>query len=66
MWFAQFDEFLRASSDGRVSLDKHILPQIERLCVHSLLAAKDQMECAAGCGYRSFHLFGYDFMVDVE
>ena len=64
MWYHQFDGVLAAASGGRVSMARHILPQIHRICAHSFLAVRDSMEGTRG--YHAFNLFGFDFMVDED
>merc|ERR1712232_686862 len=62
MSYAAFKRFLSEAGHGDNALDDHILPQIERQVVYSLLAARDQMEVLPTAAYSSFNLLGYDFM----
>lgn len=69
MSYAMFDKILRESTEahaeGRpVTLDTHILPQIESQIVHSLMAVREQMEVPESANYRCFNLLGFDFMLD--
>eukprot|EP00927_Polykrikos_kofoidii_P060776 TRINITY_DN55693_c0_g1_i1.p1 TRINITY_DN55693_c0_g1~~TRINITY_DN55693_c0_g1_i1.p1 ORF type:complete len:461 (+),score=85.76 TRINITY_DN55693_c0_g1_i1:89-1384(+) len=64
-----FDAFLRACSEdhfegGVVSLETHILPQIEKQVLFSLMAVRDQLQVSELASYSCFNLFGYDFMLD--
>ena len=43
-----------------------IYPQMKPIIVTALLAAKDLIQNQAQKGYQSFHLFGFDIMVDAE
>jgi tubulin--tyrosine ligase len=69
LFYTAFDSYLEASGltdcEGRpVRLASHILPQIEAQVIHSLLAARGNMEVGAVNDYQCFNLFGYDFMLD--
>jgi hypothetical protein len=64
MWWADFDEWLRAEHGEEHGFFCEILPQIRTCVVHTLLAGRDFMENAETVPYQSFHLFGFDLMVD--
>ena len=51
-----------ATSSGSV-METVVLPQIRRMVVQSLLAARERLE-ADGEYYRPFQLYGYDFLLD--
>lgn len=53
-----------SSDNCPVSLETHILPQIEKQVVYALLAAKEHMEVLDTSSYRCFNLLGFDFMLD--
>ena len=42
-----------------------ILPQFQTIAAHTLAAARDKLQVSTDY-YRSFHLFGYDFLVDAD
>ena len=50
---------------GEKILDEVILPQFKRIVLDSLEAARGKMESGSDY-YRSFHLFGYDFLIDAD
>ena len=62
MWYGQFDEYLKSITNGEVGFYTHIQPKIHSIIEHSLMAVKDLMHVSC-CSYRSFNLFGFDFMV---
>jgi tubulin--tyrosine ligase len=64
--FASVLESMGATlADGcPVSLETHILPQIEKQVLYALLAAKEHMEVLHTSTYRCFNLLGFDFMLD--
>jgi tubulin--tyrosine ligase len=66
MWYSEFDTYLREISGGEVELRRDILPQINDIVVHTLLAGKEQLKLDETASYSSFNLFGYDFMVDTD
>jgi tubulin--tyrosine ligase len=66
MWYSEFDAHLQEISGGAVELRRDILPQINEIVVHTLLAGKDQLFLDDSASYSSFNLFGYDFMVDTD
>ena len=71
----EFSETLRAdpaAAAAGATLEGTILPQVEAIACHALLAAREQLADATPPGgaagddgrpYRCFHLFGFDFMV---
>jgi tubulin--tyrosine ligase len=61
--YADFDKFLLDSGQP-ATLQTHILPQIEKQIVYSLLAARDQLVVQENADYKCFNLLGYDFMLD--
>ena len=56
------EEETAATSSGSV-METVVLPQIRRMVVQSLLAARERLE-ADGEYYRPFQLYGYDFLLD--
>ena len=46
------------------SVERDIMPQMRRIAALTLHAARPLMQGAPGASFGSFHLFGYDFMVD--
>lgn len=52
LWYAQFDSWLQANHGGR-RFETDILPSIQRITVHTLLAAKEEMENPAGWATQS-------------
>lgn len=72
MFYPEFSDYLQqrfAGTGGRPPgeniLDSVILPQFKRIVVDSLEAARGKMESGSDY-YKSFHLFGYDFLVDAD
>lgn len=72
MFYSEFSEYLQqkfAGTAGRPAdeniLDEVILPQFKKIVVDSLEAARGKMESGSDY-YRSFHLFGYDFLIDAD
>ena len=72
MFYPEFSEYLQqefAGKGGRPAgenlLDDVILPQFKKIVLGSLEAARGKM--AGGSDYyKSFHLFGYDFLIDAD
>ena len=67
MFYAEFGAYLQEvcpqeTATGSV-LDDVILPQFKRIVAQTVAAARDTMEVRSDY-YRSFHLFGYDFLID--
>ncbi|XP_013398641.1 tubulin--tyrosine ligase isoform X2 [Lingula anatina] len=59
-----FDEFNRyLQSQHSVTLSASILPQIENIILECFKACKEHLS-TAGFAYKSFQLFGFDFMID--
>jgi tubulin--tyrosine ligase len=46
-------------------LDSVILPQFRAIAAQTLAAARDRLQVSTDY-YRSFHLFGYDFLIDAD
>ena len=69
MFYAEFGAYLEEAFPGSVPagqgsvLDAVILPQFRRIVAQTVAAARDTMEVRSEY-YRSFHLFGYDFLID--
>jgi len=66
MFYKEFDQFLvesGAAASG-ITLASYILPQVEYVCVQTLLAGRESMELPPSATYSSFNLFGFDFMID--
>ena len=64
MFFKEFKEYLHTKFN--VSLDDKIIPQIKDIVQTTLIAAKDQLQTLDGSPYKSFNVFGYDFMIDTN
>ena len=64
MFFPEFKAYLK--SRYNVSLEDSIIPQIKKIVQTTLLAAKDQMQTLENSPYKSFNVFGYDFMIDED
>lgn len=66
MWYPEFEKWLEESAfpDGSVKFERDIVPQLRALTMVSLEAARPFLEQPEDVGYSSFHLFGYDFMID--
>ena len=64
MFFPEFKAYLK--SRYNVSLEDSIIPQIKKIVQTTLLAAKDQMQTLENSAYKSFNVFGYDFMIDTD
>jgi len=67
MFYVEFGAYLQEvcpqeTATGSV-LDDVILPQFKRIVAQTVAAARDTMEVRSDY-YRSFHLFGYDFLID--
>ena len=72
MFYPEFSEYLQQQFAGQAGrpagekiLDEVILPQFKRIVLDSLEAARGKMESGSDY-YRSFHLFGYDFLIDAD
>jgi tubulin--tyrosine ligase len=66
MFFAEFREHLDGEYEGRDVLDGVVVPQVRSIVAATMAAAKDQMKNMDGNPYKSFNVFGYDFMVDTD
>ena len=64
MFFEEFQTYLE--DNFNVSLDEVIIPQIKEIVKTTLMAAKDQLQTLDGSPYKSFNVFGYDFMIDTD
>ena len=72
MFYLEFSAYLQeefAGRNGRPTgenlMDDVILPQFKKIVVDSLEAARPKM--AQGSDYyKSFHMFGYDFLIDAD
>jgi|EP00505_MAST-04D_sp_SCG-Rhode-Island_P002434 tubulin---tyrosine ligase len=65
MFFPAFAEYL--TNDLHLpadTLSAKIIPQIQAIVAFTVEAARDQMENLPYGPYKSFNVFGYDFMVD--
>ncbi|EDV29149.1 uncharacterized protein TRIADDRAFT_52733 [Trichoplax adhaerens] len=61
MFYEEFNRFLEAKYN--LSLESDILPQIRRIIKDCFAAGKEKMD-ASGLSYKSFQLFGFDFIID--
>ena len=61
MFYQEFDSFLQRKHN--ISFNDKILPQIQFIIVHCLMAVKEEL-ATDGSPYQSFQLFGFDFIVD--
>ena len=67
LWYDEFEEILLEMTDGRVSFGRDLIPQIHAIIRHTLLAVKERLQGSDDRGgYRSFNVFGYDFMLSKE
>ena len=54
----------KLNGDGEHSFQGTILPQLKRITVEALLAAKEQMCVSETSHFTCAQLFGFDFMID--
>lgn len=63
LWYDDLEAILLQLTEGATSFSRDVLPRMHDIVRHSLLAVREQMQ-GADCGaYRSFNVFGYDFML---
>jgi tubulin--tyrosine ligase len=62
IWYSQLDRFLRA--EKAASFEDAVKPQINRIVMETLLAAKELIEVGDHESFESFQLFGFDLMLD--
>ena len=67
VFFARFRLWLAEAKPG-TDFDRDVLPQIDRITTHTLLAAKHELETAdyQAATTVSFQLWGLDFLLDAD
>eukprot|EP00118_Oscarella_pearsei_P008558 m.44910 g.44910 ORF g.44910 m.44910 type:complete len:206 (+) comp33551_c0_seq17:531-1148(+) len=64
MFFDEFSAFL--SQSHGISLEGDLMPQIKAIVCETLKCIKEDIMLPETASYRSFQLFGFDFMVDAD
>jgi len=64
MFFDAFEVYLKEQT--KYELDRDLKPQLNRITAEVFRAVKERMMMTKAHEYRSFQLFGFDFMIDAD